>query len=40
MAGDATFCKKCKAIFSMYSKLSDPSEEEIKSNDLDDEKVW
>lgn len=40
MAGDATFCKSCKAIFNMYSKLSDPTEEEVKSQELEDEKVW
>jgi len=40
MAGDATFCQKCKAIFNMYSKLQAPTEEEIKQHDLEDDKVW
>lgn len=40
MAGDATFCKSCKAIFNLHSKLIDPTEEEKKSQELEDEKVW
>jgi len=40
MAGDPCICKKCTAIFNKYSILSQPTEEEIKTNDLENEKIW
>jgi len=42
VAGDAVFCKNCKAVFNLYSKLRAPTNEEIKYNEIEDEqeKMW
>ena len=42
VAGDAVFCKNCKAVFSMYSKLRDMTDEEKKQHEAEDdsEKIW
>jgi len=37
VAGDAVFCKNCKAVFNMHSILRSPTLEESKLHEIEDE---